>query len=37
MNYHTVDAHIRSIYTKLDITTERELFLRYFDSTEGRS
>ena len=33
----TVKNHRRSIYTKLDITTERELFLRYFDSTGGRS
>lgn len=33
----TVKNHRRNIYTKLDITTERELFLRYFDSTGGRS
>lgn len=33
----TVKNHRRSIYTKLDITTERELFLQYLDSTGGRS
>lgn len=33
----TVKNHRRSIYTKLDITTERELFLRYFESTGGRT
>lgn len=33
----TVKNHRRSIYTKLDITTERELFLQYLDSTDGRS
>ncbi len=26
---NTVESHLRSIYGKLDITTERELFLRY--------
>jgi len=33
----TVKNHRRSIYTKLDITTERELFLQYLDATGGRS
>jgi DNA-binding CsgD family transcriptional regulator len=33
----TVKNHRRSIYTKLDITTERELFLRHLDATRQRS
>lgn len=33
----TVKNHRRSIYTKLDITTERELFLQYLNTTEPRS
>lgn len=33
----TVKNHRRSIYTKLDITTERELFLQYLDATGGGS
>lgn len=33
----TVKNHRRSIYTKLDITTERELFLQYLDATGGTS
>jgi DNA-binding CsgD family transcriptional regulator len=33
----TVKNHRRNIYTKLDITTERELFLQYIDATGGGS
>ncbi|PZF77556.1 helix-turn-helix transcriptional regulator [Aestuariivirga litoralis] len=33
----TVKNHRRSIYTKLDITSERELFLQYLDATRRRS
>ena len=31
----TVKNHRRSIYRKLDITTERELFLQYFTGASG--
>lgn len=33
----TVKNHRRNIYTKLDITTERELFLQYIEATGGGS
>lgn len=33
----TVKNHRRNIYMKLDITTERELFLQYIDATGGGS
>jgi DNA-binding CsgD family transcriptional regulator len=33
----TVKNHRRNIYTKLDITTERELFLRHLDTTRQRA
>jgi DNA-binding CsgD family transcriptional regulator len=33
----TVKNHRRNIYTKLDITTERELFLQYIDATGAGS
>jgi DNA-binding CsgD family transcriptional regulator len=31
----TVKNHRRRIYEKLDITTERELFLQFFESIAG--